>query len=70
MVRHADEQVETNVELLYAFGQAIEEALVVRVVLEQEGLFGLPVAYHAAGDVVDRAGNLNSQMPCHAGNMA
>ena len=60
VICHADEQIEPDIELLHPFGQAIKEALVVRVVLEQQRLLSTPVAYHSAGDVVDRSRELNS----------
>jgi hypothetical protein len=53
-------------ELLDPFGKPNEKALVVGIVLEQEGLFCTPVANDPSGDLIDRSGKLNSQMSCHA----
>jgi hypothetical protein len=47
-----------------------EKALVVGSVLEQEGLFCTPVANDPSGDLIDRSGICNSQMPCHARKIA
>ena len=38
VVRHADEQIEPDVELLDAFGQSLQKAFVVWLVLEQPAL--------------------------------
>jgi hypothetical protein len=43
---------------------------VVGSVLEQEGLFCTPVANDPSGDLIDRSGICNSQMPCHARKIA
>jgi len=53
-----------------AFGQAIQEALMIRVIPEQKRLPGFPVPYHPARYMVDRPWKFNSQMSHHAHTMA
>jgi len=69
MVRHAYEQVEANIELLYALGQPLKEPLAIRIISEQLRLFALPIPYHPTGHMVDRSSVFNSQLSCHARNM-
>ncbi len=65
MIRHANEHVQSNIERLDTLAQTINEAFVVRIILEKKRLVRLPIAYHTAGDVVDRSRIFNSQLSCH-----
>ena len=59
-----------HVPFPFASAQAIEEARVVRIVLEQKGLLCSPLVHHPTANVVDRARKCDSQMSCHVRTMA
>ena len=69
VVRHADEQVKANIELLYPLCKPFEKPLSVCVILEKERLICLPVSDHPTGNVVDRSGVFNPDVSCHLRNM-